>query len=109
MLSETQKVVKITGPGSITVINKTAFLLMVIVSVVTPGTLAITIQDIAAPPNTLVPAVDLTPPGSGGSGALVKSWEAPKPVQMLNGINIVTAGTGEAYIWIWFTFSPDPQ
>lgn len=107
MLSEAQKVFKITAAGTITVLDKTGYFLALIASVVTPGTLAITIQDKATPVNKLLPAVDLTPPGP-VSGAIVKDWKPPQPVRMDGGIDIVTAGTGEAYFWVYYLFEPEP-
>ena len=108
MLTEDQKVFKITAAGTITVLAKTGYFLALIASVVTPGTLAITIQDKATPVNKLLPALDLTPPGA-VSGALVKDYTPPHSVRMEGGIDIVTAGTGEAYLWIWYLFEPQPQ
>jgi hypothetical protein len=105
MLYPAQKVSKITVAGTITVLDSTGYILALIASVVTPGTLAIVIQDKATPPNALLPAIDLTPPGP-VSGALVKDWTAPRPVRMEGGIDIVTTGTGEAYFWIFFLFEP---
>jgi hypothetical protein len=111
MIGQDQKVFKITAGGTQHVLNKTGFVTAVIASVVTPGTLAITIQDQApTAPNKLLPPFDLTPPGA-GTGIMVRTWEAPQPVRMQNGIDIVTAagGTGEVYLWIFFSFEPDPQ
>ena len=111
MLSENQKVFKITAAGTNTVVNKTCYFLALIASAVTPGTLGITIQDKATSAvNKLLPAIDLTPPVD-HSGPLVKDYTPPQPVRMEGGIDIVTAtgGTGEAYLWIWYLFEPDPQ
>jgi hypothetical protein len=108
MLYEAQKVFKITAAGTQNVLGSTGYFLAIVASVVTPGTLAITIQDKATTPNKLLPAIDLTPPGP-VSGAIVKDWKAAQPVQMDGGIDIVTAGAGEAYMWIWYLFEPEPQ
>jgi hypothetical protein len=100
MLFEKQIVVKVTAAGTNTVVNDTCFLLALIASVVTPGTLGITIQDRSTAPNKLVPPFDLTPPGA-GTGILVRNWSAPKPVRMNGGIDIVATGTGEVHLWLW--------
>jgi len=106
MLFQDQRVIKITAAGTITVLNKTGYMLAVIASIATPGTLAITIQDKATPtPNKLVPPFDLTPPAA-GTGIVVRSWTAPQPVRMQGGIDIVTTGTGEIYFWLFILFDP---
>ena len=106
MLYQTQKVVKITAAGTQNVLDNTGYLLALILSVATPGTLAITIQDKATTPNKLLPAIDLTL--GTDSDAIVKDWKAPQPVRMDGGIDIVTTGTGgEVYFWIFYLFEPE--
>jgi hypothetical protein len=38
----------------------------------------------------------------------VKQWSAPQPVRMEGGIDIVPLGAGEAYLWIFYLFEPQP-
>jgi hypothetical protein len=107
MLYQAQKVVKITAAGTNTVLTSTGYFLALIASVAAAGTLVITIQDKATTPNKLLPAIDLTPPGP-VNGALVKDWKASQPVRMDGGIDVVATGTGEAYLWIFYMFEPEP-
>ena len=108
MLYQAQKVVKITAAGTQNVLAKTGYMLALILSVAAPGTLAIIIQDKATPAvNKLMPALDLTAPGS-GTGIVVKNWTAPQPVRMDGGIDVIATGTGEVYLWIFYMFEPDP-
>jgi hypothetical protein len=108
MLTEDQKVYRITAAGTITVLDSTGYFLAIVASVVTPGTLAITIQDKATIPKKLLPPFDLTPPGA-GAGIVVRDWTAPQPLRMEGGIDIVTTGAGEVYFWLFLLFEPDPQ
>jgi hypothetical protein len=107
MLYQGQKVFKITAAGTKNVLDTTGYFVAVIVSVATAGTMSITIQDKATTPNKLMAALNLTPPAP-DTGILVSNWTAPQPVRMEGGIDIVAAGTGEVYAWVFYLFEPEP-
>jgi hypothetical protein len=107
MLYQAQKVFKITAAGTKNVLDNTGYFLSIIASVATPVGVVITIQDKATTPNKLLAALALTPPDP-TSDALVKEWTAPQPVRMDGGIDIVSTGTGEAYLWVFYLFEPEP-
>ena len=100
MLTDYQKVVKITGAGTIHAVAATCYLRGLVASIVSPGTLFISIQNVTAPENILVPPLVPTVPGT------PINWEPPIPVRMNGGMDIVTVGAGEAYYWLWYGAQP---
>ena len=106
MLNEDQKVYKIAGPVTRTVLDSTGYLVALIASEAAPG-LSFTIQDKAATPNKLLAA--FVPTLGPDSDLLVKQWTPPQPVRMEGGIDIVSLGAGEVYLWVWYLFEPEPQ